>query len=67
MADTNSSSPASPGISGAIKDAVSAVADYVAPRSVTRRKKTLEAQEDDTVGRMRSAQSSDRDNNYGGY
>lgn len=69
MADSerNSSSPASPGISGAIKDAVSAVADYVAPRSVTRRKPTLATQEDDSTGRMRAAQTSDRDNNYGGY
>lgn len=67
MGEKTSSSPASPGISGAIRDAVSAVADYVAPRSVTRRKPTLASQEDDTVGRMRSAQSSDRDNNYGGY
>jgi DNA-directed RNA polymerase specialized sigma subunit len=30
----NSSSPASPGIGGAIKDAIGAIAKYVAPRSV---------------------------------
>lgn len=30
----NSSSPGSPGLSGAIKDAVGAVADFAAPRSL---------------------------------
>lgn len=68
MADrSSSSSPGSPGVSGALKDAVSAVADYVAPRSVSRRKQTVSSQEEDATGRMRDAQTSDRANNYNGY
>lgn len=64
-----SSSPASPGISGAIKDAISAVAGAVAPKSITQRKSAIDnsvssAEGDDTVGRMKQAQSTDRDNSY---
>lgn len=64
-----SSSPGSPGISGAIKDAIAAVAGAVAPKSVTQRKSAVDsavdaAQGNDTVGRMKQAQSSDRDNSY---
>lgn len=56
---------ASPGIGGAIKDAVSAVARAVAPRSVTQQDQR-EAQDEDEagIGRMRNAQSTDRDNSY---
>jgi hypothetical protein len=63
------SSPGSPGISGAIKDAVAAVANAVAPRSITQRKTAVDsavdsANGDDTTGRMKQAQSTDRDNSY---
>lgn len=65
----NSSSPASPGITGAIKDAVEAVAQYTAPKSVSQRKAKVDTSVDDatgadTVGRMKQAQSTDRDNSY---
>lgn len=65
----NSSSPASPGLSGAISDAIGAVANYVAPRSIVNRKKNIDSASDgqhsaDTLGRQRSGQSSDSDNNY---
>lgn len=64
-----SSSPGSPGISGAIKDAISAVAHAVAPKSITQRQASIDssvdsATGDDTVGRMKQAQSTDRDNSY---
>lgn len=59
------SSPGSPGISGAIKDAISAVASAVAPKSVTQIKARNDAAEDEAgVGRMKQAQSTDRDNAY---
>ena len=59
------SSPGSPGVSGAIRDAVSAVADAGAPRSVTRRKATLNSAENDAdLGRMREGQSTDSNNDY---
>lgn len=64
------SSPGSPGLSGAIKDAISAVANYVAPKSITQRRAKADADvaandgSDDPTGRMRNAQSSDRDNGY---
>lgn len=59
----------SPGISGAIKDAVSAVASAAAPRPVTQRGADVdgavdEATGDDTQARQRQAQSTDRDNSY---
>jgi hypothetical protein len=62
------SSP-SPGISGAIKDAIAAVAGAVAPKSITQRKAAIDtavdsAQGDDSIGRMKQAQSTDRDNSY---
>lgn len=66
-----SSSPGSPGLSGAIKDAVSAVADYVAPRSVVQRKKKIDqgsddgsSHSDDYLQRARVGQSSDASNSY---
>lgn len=67
-----SSSPASPGLSGAIKDAVSAVADYVAPRSITQRKQKInqavddgsQQHSDDYLQRARVGQSSDSSNSY---
>lgn len=66
-----SSSPASPGLSGAIKDAVSAVADYVAPRSITQRKQKINQavddgtqHSDDYLQRARVGQSSDSSNSY---
>lgn len=59
------SSPGSPGISGAIKDAVAAVAEAVAPKSITQRKASMDQSIDDaTIGRMRAAQSTDSNNNY---
>jgi len=60
------SSPGSPGIAGAIKDAVSAVASAVAPRSIVQRKANIDAGVDDSdsIGRQRQAQSTDRDNSY---
>lgn len=63
------SSPGSPGISGAIKDAVSAVASAFAPKSITQRSAKVDqtvnqSQGDDTLGRQRQAQSTDRDNSY---
>lgn len=73
MADPvrGSSSP-DPGLSGAIKDAIGAIAKTVAPKSVSQIKVRNDADEaaaeqgkqDDVVGRMRAAQSSDRDNSY---
>jgi hypothetical protein len=63
------SSPGSPGISGAIKDAIAAVAGAVAPKSITQRRPKVEqavdqSQGDDSLGRMKQAQSTDRDNSY---
>lgn len=66
----NSSSPASPGLSGAIKDAVGAIADAVAPRSITQRKAKVDTAVDAQTGqhsdqdlaRMRRGQSTDYDN-----
>jgi len=43
-------SNASPGISGAIKDAVGAVSDWLAPKSITQRKNKLAQQEKDAEG-----------------
>lgn len=65
----NSSSPASPGLSGAIKDAVGAIANYVAPRSIVNRKAAVDAAVDDSGdsdrrARQRTGQSSDSSNNY---
>lgn len=60
----------SPGVGGAIKDAVGAIAQAVAPKSITQRRSIVDsavssaAGADDPTGRMRSAQSSDRDNGY---
>lgn len=60
----------SPGVSGAISDAVGAIAQAVAPKSITQRRSAVDsavssaAGDDDPTGRMRSAQSSDRDNGY---
>lgn len=70
MGDKTSSSPGSPGLSGAIRDAVSAVADYVAPRSITRRKATVDQAVSDSDGshssdylaRAREGQSTDSNN-----
>lgn len=65
-----SSSPGSPGLSGAIKDAVSAVADYVAPRSIVQRKQKINqavddgTHTDDYLQRARVGQSSDSSNQY---
>lgn len=64
-----SSSPGTPGIAGAIKDAIGAVAGAIAPKSVTQRKASVDntvdqATGDDTLGRQRQAQSTDRDNSY---
>lgn len=65
------SSPGSPGISGAIKDAISAVAGAIAPKSITQRKPKIDQTvdqastgDDDSIGRMKQAQSTDRDNSY---
>jgi hypothetical protein len=64
------SSPGSPGISGALKDAIGAIAKQIAPRSVVQikpredqRESTALGDEDDT-GRMKAAQSTDKDNGY---
>lgn len=72
MADPvrGSSSPGSPGLSGAIKDAIAAVVRSTAPKSLTQRGPAVDAAvaasdgSDDPTGRMRSAQSTDRDNGY---
>jgi hypothetical protein len=69
MAD-RSSSPGSPGLSGAIKDAVSAVASYVAPKSITQRRAKVDQTVDDSDGshsgdylaRAREGQSTDSNN-----
>lgn len=59
------SSPGSPGVSGAIRDAVSAVADAVAPRPIRNRKANVDSSVDDaTIGRMREGQSTDSNNDY---
>lgn len=53
----------SPGVKGAIKDAVKAVSEAVAPRSVTQRKARVNQSVDDaTIGRMRRGQSTDSNN-----
>lgn len=57
---------ASPGLSGAIKDAIGAVAKAVAPKSLTQFDPNVDKHVDDATGRMRQAQSTDRDNSYGG-
>lgn len=65
-----SSSPGSPGLSGAIKDAIAAVVKATAPKSITQRGSRVDADvaandgSNDPTGRMRNAQSSDRDNGY---
>ncbi len=63
------SSPGSPGISGAIKDAVNAVASAVTPpvlRSNYQSQRVDAGTDSDSadLGRMRAAQSTDRDNSY---
>jgi hypothetical protein len=65
MADRKTSSPASPGVAGAIKDAIEAISKYVAPKSVTERKSRVDAAVDSATDydRMRQGQSSDS-NNY---
>ena len=55
---------ATPGVGGAIKDAVDAAARAMAPKSVTEIRQREQQAEDDSIGRMRSAQSTDRDNSY---
>ena len=65
-----SSSPGSPGLSGAIKDAVSAVANYVAPQSITKRKAKIDqtvadsdsSHSEDYLARAREGQSTDSNN-----
>lgn len=53
----------SPGVSGAIKDAVAAVAGATAPKSVTQRRARIDTSADDAVlGRMRDGQSTDSNN-----
>jgi len=42
MADQPNKRVASPGISGAIKDAVAAVSNAVAPKSITQRKQRID-------------------------
>jgi len=67
-----SSSPGSPGVSGAIKDAIGAIAKTFGPASITQQKARNDADEsaaeggpsDEVIGRMRAAQSSDKDNSY---
>jgi hypothetical protein len=54
--------PKSPGVSGAIKDALKAVSDYVAPKSITQRKAKIEQGVDESLGRMREGQSTDSNN-----
>lgn len=55
---------ATPGVAGAIKDAIGAVSKAVAPAGITQIKQREAQAEDDAVGRMRHAQSTDRDNSY---
>lgn len=53
----------SPGVGGAIKDAIAAVAGATAPKSVTQRKSRINQSADDAVlGRMREGQSTDSNN-----
>jgi hypothetical protein len=66
------SSPGSPGLSGALKDAIGAIANVIAPRSVVqikqredqRERAALGEDEEDDTGRMKAAQSTDKDNGY---
>lgn len=59
------SSPGSPGVSGAIKDAVAAIADATAPRSLRNRSQNVaDSVGDDTLARMRRGQSTDSNNDY---
>lgn len=55
---------ATPGVAGAVKDFVGAVSGAVAPKSITQIKARNDEAEDEAVGRMRNAQSTDRDNSY---
>lgn len=45
-----SSSPGSPGISGAIRDAIAALAQAVAPKAITQRKAKINTAADTAVG-----------------
>lgn len=45
-----SSSPGSPGVSGALKDALAAIFMAIAPKSLTQRKQALQSQEAAGVG-----------------
>jgi len=59
------SSYGSPGLGGAIKDVIKAVALATAPRSIVQRKQKIDKEVDDAVlGRMKAAQSTDKDNSY---
>jgi len=57
-----SSSPGSPGLKGALKDAIGAIAQAAAPKSITQRRARLQSQEDAVLGRMREGQSTDSNN-----
>lgn len=65
MPDRKGSSPNSPGVSGAIKDAIEAISKYVAPKAITERKGRIDTAVDSAQDyeRMRQGQSSDS-NNY---
>ena len=63
------SSPESPGIQGAIKDAVNAVAQAASPGVLKQKYQAARVQagednDDADLGRMKQAQSTDRDNSY---
>lgn len=45
-----SSSPGSPGVSGAIKDAIAAISKAVAPRAIVQRKKKIDSTVDAATG-----------------
>ena len=52
---------ASPGFTGAVKDAVKAVAEYAGKNSITERPKRIQ-REVDSYERMRNAQTTDSNN-----
>lgn len=71
MADpVRGSSAPDPGLGGAIKDAIKQAALTFGPKSITQRKSKIDttvdedAGDDDSLGRMKAAQSTDRDNSY---
>ena len=59
-----SSSPGSPGVSGAIKDAIGALAGALAPKSITQRKPKINQAVEDAQQSSQSPQTTDLGNQF---